>query len=96
VLDSLGVVATLLLPVLAGSRYSKPYSLISGEEVSQISKVEQPQVKRMNLNVPLDLHNQFKSITASQGQNMTDVLLQFIENYVEKHSPAPAKKGRRG
>jgi hypothetical protein len=64
--------------------------------VSQISKVEQPQVKRMNLNVPLDLHNQFKSITASNGQNMTDVLLEFINDYVEKYGAASAKKGRRG
>jgi hypothetical protein len=47
----------------------------------------------MNLNVPVELHNTFKSITASQGQNMTDVLLEFIQDYVVKHSPKP--KGRR-
>ena len=49
----------------------------------------------MNLNVPLDLHNSFKSITAAQGTNMTDVLLEFIEQYVSKHS-SPKTKGRRG
>ena len=47
----------------------------------------------MNLNVPLELHNSFKSVTAGQGMNMTDVLLQFIQNYVEKNSPKP--KARR-
>ena len=47
----------------------------------------------MNLNVPIELHNSFKSVTAAQGQNMTDVLLEFIENYVEKYQPKP--KGRR-
>ena len=46
----------------------------------------------MNLNVPIDLHNQFKSVTASQGENMTNVLLEFIQNYVEKNQP---KKGKR-
>ena len=46
----------------------------------------------MNLNVPIELHNNFKSITAAQGQNMTDVLMEFIRAYVAKHSP---KKGRR-
>jgi hypothetical protein len=61
--------------------------------VSRIRKAEEPQVKRMNLNVPVDLHNSFKAATAQQGQNMTDVLLEFIENYVVKHSPKP--KGRR-
>ena len=54
-------------------------------------KTTEPKVKRMNLNVPLELHNAFKSVTAGQGENMTDVLLQFIESYVAKHAP----KGRR-
>jgi hypothetical protein len=47
----------------------------------------------MNLNVPVELHNSFKSVTASQGKNMTDVLLDHIRSYVEKYSPKP--KGRR-
>ena len=55
----------------------------------KIKKAEK--VKRMNLNVPIELHNSFKSVTAAQGQNMTDVLLEFIRNYITKHSP----KGRR-
>jgi len=59
--------------------------------VSQISKAEEQKVKRMNLNVPVELHNSFKSVTAVQGQNMTDVLLEFIKTYVAKNSP----KGRR-
>ena len=64
--------------------------------MSQIRKAEEPQVKRMNLNVPLELHNSFKSITASQGENMTDVLLEFIKNYITKYAyPAPRQKGRR-
>ena len=46
----------------------------------------------MNLNVPVELHNNFKSVTAAQGQNMTDVLLEFIKNYVTKYSKP---KGRR-
>lgn len=50
----------------------------------------------MNLNVPVELHNNFKSITASQGLNMTDVLLEFIKQYVDKHGAAPTKKGQRG
>jgi hypothetical protein len=61
--------------------------------VSQISKLEEQRIKRMNLNVPIELHNGFKSVTAAQGQNMTDVLLDFIRNYITKYSPKP--KGRR-
>jgi hypothetical protein len=62
--------------------------------VSPIKKPEEPQVKRMNLNVPVELHNSFKSVTASQGQNMTDVLMEFIKDYVEKHASGK-QKGRR-
>ena len=51
----------------------------------------------MNLNVEVDLHNRFKAATAAQGLNMTDVLLEFIEQYVSKHGQsAKQPKGRRG
>ena len=64
--------------------------------MSAIKKAEQPQVKRMNLNVPIELHNSFKATTAAQGLNMTDVLMDFIQNYVTKHGQsAKQPKGRR-
>jgi hypothetical protein len=47
----------------------------------------------MNLNDSVELRNSFKSVTAAQGMNMTDVLLKFIQDYVTKYSPKP--KGRR-
>ena len=63
--------------------------------MSAIKKVE-PQVKRMNLNVPVDLHNSFKAATAAQGLNMTDVLMEFIEQYVADNAQGTKKpKGRR-
>jgi len=50
----------------------------------------------MNLNVPVELHNNFKSVTASQGINMTDVLLKHIQTYIDKYGQASRKpKGRR-
>ena len=50
----------------------------------------------MNLNVPLELHNAFKAATAAQGLNMTDVLMEYIEQYVADHAGATKKpKGRR-
>ena len=59
-----------------------------------IKQPQEQQVKRMNLNVPIELHNNFKSVTAAEGQNMTDVLLEFIQKYVPEHS-SPKPKGRR-
>lgn len=51
-------------------------------------------MKRMNLNVPIELHNAFKSTTAAEGQNMTDILLEFIQAYVDKHAVKPPKRRR--
>jgi hypothetical protein len=53
-------------------------------------------IKRMNLNVPIDLHRRFKMATASEDKDMTEVLLEFIQAYVEKHAPVPpSRKGGR-
>jgi hypothetical protein len=61
--------------------------------VSKIAKAQkEPELKRMNLNVPLELHNSFKSITAANGKNMTDVLLKYIQEYVGDHSTATKPK----
>jgi len=51
-------------------------------------------VKRMNLNVPFELHNAFKAATAARGQNMTDELLKFIKGYITKHSSKPKRRRR--
>lgn len=52
----------------------------------------EPRWKRMNLNVETSLHDAFKAATAAQGKKMTDVLIDFIQQYVEKHPPQPGKK----
>ena len=51
--------------------------------------------KKMNLNVEVKLANDFKAVTATQGKSMTDVLLEFIRDYVQKHRPQERRpKGR--
>ncbi len=57
-------------------------------------KTTTPEVKRMNMNVPRDLHDAFKAAAASRGENMTDILLKHIEEYVQKYG-VQQKKGRR-
>jgi hypothetical protein len=59
--------------------------------VSSIAKIKEEEIKRLNMNVPVSLHNAFKAATAARGENMTDILLDCIKDYVAKHSP----KGRR-
>ena len=59
-------------------------------------KKAEPKVKRVNLNIPLELHNAFKAATAAQGVNMTDTLMEYIQQYVADHGQATKKpKGRR-
>ena len=60
-----------------------------------IKQPQPEQVKRMNLNVPIELHNAFKSTTAAEGKNMTDVLLEYIRSYVAKYASPLKSKGRR-
>jgi hypothetical protein len=62
-----------------------------GKEVSIIGQSEETKLKRMNLNLPVDLHNEFKSATAAEGQKMTAVLLRFIKEYVGRHAAAKPK-----
>jgi hypothetical protein len=76
---------------LAAGTYKQIHSP-SRKGVSEIKKAEQPKVKRMNLNVPVELHNSFKAVTAAKGLNMTDVLLDFIKGYIADSSKP---KGRR-
>ena len=59
----------------------------------KISKPQEMQVKRVNLNIPIELHHAFKAATASKGQNMTDVLMDFIQRYVARNEQKSA--GRR-
>ena len=62
--------------------------------MSPIKKNEVSGVKRVNINVEVNLHNAFKAATAAQGVDMTTVLMKFIQDYVAKHGIA-ARKGRR-
>ena len=62
-----------------------------GEEVSPIGAEE---IKRLNINIELKLHNDFKAATAARSENMTDVLLKFIAEYVARYGVAPKKKER--
>ena len=53
----------------------------------------------MNINIDIDLHNAFKAATAARGENMTDEILKFIEDYVARYRydsrPKKNKKGSR-
>ena len=62
----------------------------------EVTEMTEQKVKRMNINVEVSLHDAFKAATASHGDNMTDVLMDFIQNYVAKNGlAAPKKKARR-
>ncbi len=58
-------------------------------------EANQPEEKRLNVILPVDLHRDFKVAAAAQGKNMTDVLMEFIWEYVQKNGVQPKKRGRR-
>jgi hypothetical protein len=50
--------------------------------------------KRMNINIRAELFNQFKAAAAIQGKTITQVLLEFVEDYVRKHLPRSVGRPR--
>lgn len=52
--------------------------------MSPVAKKEE-EIKRLNVNLPVSLHNAFKAATAGRGENMTDIIVQSIKLYVEKY-----------
>ena len=60
-----------------------------------IKKKEGTGIKRVNINVEINLHNAFKAATAAQGVDMTTVLMEFIQEYVARNGLATPKKSRR-
>jgi len=63
--------------------------------VSQIKIKEGKGLKRLNVNITTELHRRFKSATAAQGLEMTDVILEWIQKYVDKNGLVTPKKSRR-
>jgi hypothetical protein len=53
-------------------------------------------LKRVNVNIEVNLHSAFKAATASKGTGMTTVLMEFIQSYVAKNGAIAPKKRRRG
>jgi hypothetical protein len=60
-----------------------------------VRSIAEQETKRLNINIEVDLHNAFKAATAVRGENMTDVLLQFIRDYVSRHGYDSRKKKER-
>jgi hypothetical protein len=71
------------------------YAHFQGKEVRPIKKKEGTGIKRVNINIPTELHNSFKAATAAQGLEMTVVLMQYIKDFVAKSGYAPKPKSRR-
>lgn len=52
--------------------------------------------KRLNINIDSELLNRFKAAAALGGVTMSDVLLEYIQRYVDTHGPGKRpKKARR-
>jgi ParG len=95
-----GLLGRLPAPFAPESECSVPIAvyphLLGNSRDRMVSALkEKKDVKRMNINVEASLHDAFKAATAARGENMTDILMKFIEDYVAKSGVAPKKKGRR-
>ena len=55
----------------------------------------EPRLKRLNVIIEEELHKAFKAAAAANGKKMTDLVLEFIEQYVQKHLPEALKKRKK-
>jgi predicted HicB family RNase H-like nuclease len=62
--------------------------------VSQIKTREGTGLKRLNVNISEQLHRRFKAATAANGLEMTDLILEWIQKYVDQNGLIARKKGR--
>jgi N-acyl-D-aspartate/D-glutamate deacylase len=46
--------------------------------------------------IPEELRNSFKAVCAKEGKNMTDVLFDMIQDYVEARETPPASSSKKG
>jgi len=64
-----------------------------------VRTIAEQEIKRLNINIEENLHNAFKAAAAARGENMTDVLLACIEDYVARYRydirPRKKQKERR-
>jgi hypothetical protein len=83
-------------PGTSGALAAGPYTRtqLQLEEV-RATKKEGTEVKRVNVNLEVSLHNSFKAATAAQGVDRPTVIVEFIQSYVARYGPAPKAKGRR-
>ena len=63
--------------------------------MSPIKTKEGKGPKRLNVNISEELHRRFKSATAAQGLEMTVLILEWIQKYVDKNGLVAPKKSRR-
>jgi uncharacterized protein (DUF1778 family) len=54
--------------------------------------IAEREIKRLNINIEVKLHNAFKAAAAARGENMTDILLQCIQDYVTRYGYDSKKK----
>ena len=52
-------------------------------------------LKRLNVNISEQLHRRFKAAAAANGLEMTDLILEWIQKYVDKNGLVVPKKSRR-
>ena len=71
-----------------------PYAHLQRKEVSHIKTKEGIGLKRLNVNISEQLHRRFKSLAAANGLEMTDLILEWIQKYVDQNGLIARKKGR--
>lgn len=63
------------------------------QTVTTLMTEDKEKIVALRAFVPESLRNDFKSVCAKEGKNMSDVLTEFIQKYVIERTPASGTSG---
>ncbi|MDZ7969719.1 MAG: plasmid partition protein ParG [Nostoc sp. DedSLP03] len=55
---------------------------------------EEEKIISLRVFMPESLRNNFKAVCAKQGKNMSEVVSDFVRDYVAEHDSSSPKKGK--
>ena len=71
-------------PTLSSARVAKQSRGGEREANPLTEKVAEEPKKRLNADIPVSLHAQFKARVAGEGRKMNEVLVELVEEYLSK------------
>ena len=58
------------------------------DKTAALKELSKDSTKRLNADVPIELHRKLKILATKQDKTVTDLLIEIVTEYLSKHSKA--------